>query len=263
MKYKLIAMDLDGTLLNDKKEISLRTKETLLKCKEKGYLIVGVTARTLCSTENVAPLNLFDYLILNNGAYIYDVLNKIGNYVGKVDRKCAIEITKYVEKFSEQIDFVSGTIYYIYKKKKNSNLSFIKDIDSIEEMQEDIARMNIFLLNQDDVNSINEQINCQYEDVNCFITQDSTKKEKWLVVNPKGLDKRVTLEQLGKKLNIKLEEMIFFADGLNDLPVMESVGCSVAMGNALDIIKEKANEITLSNNEDGIAISLEKKIKLN
>lgn len=89
------------------------------------------------------------------------------------------------------------------------------------------------------------------------------QKEKWLVVNPKGLDKRVTLEQLGKKLNIKLEEMIFFADGLNDLPVMEAVGCSVAMGNALDIIKEKANETTLSNNEDGIAISLEKKIKLN
>lgn len=102
-----------------------------------------------------------------------------------------------------------------------------------------------------------QQINKECDDVNCFIMQDSGSPQKWLVINPVGVDKKITLENLGKKLHIKLGEMMFFGDGLNDLPIMESVGCSIAMGNALEVVKEKADYVTLSNNEDGIAAFLE------
>ena len=60
--------------------------------------------------------------------------------------------------------------------------------------------------------------------------------------------------------NISLDEMIFFGDGLNDLEVMKEVGLSVAMGNALEEIKENAKDIAKSNNEDGIVDFLDKKL---
>lgn len=264
MNYKLIAMDFDGTLLNDQKEIGERTKEALKRYREEGYKIVGVTARALLSAKTVVPFDLFDYLILNNGVNLYDVLKEEGSYVGKISKKSASKIVEIVENFDCQInniDFISSTIYYSYKKKKNSSLSFIKDVDTVEEIEEDIARMNLFFSDWSHIDEICEHINKEQNDINCFIMQDSGSQEKWLVVNPKGVDKKITLENLGRKLHIKLEEMIFFGDGLNDLPIMENVGCSVAMGNALDEIKEKADYVTLTNNEDGIAIFLENNLK--
>lgn len=264
MNYKLIAMDFDETLLNDKKEIGERTKEILIKCRKKGYKIVGVTARALLSAKAMIPFEIFDYLVLNNGVNLYDVSKKKESYVGKISKQSASKMVEIVENLDckiNYIDFISSTTYYSYQKKKNSNVSFIKNINTIDEINEDIARMNLFFTDWNLIDEVCKYINKEQENVNCFVMQDSGGQEKWLVVNPKGVDKKITLENLGKKLHIKLEEMIFFGDGLNDLPIMGKVGCSVAMGNALDEIKEKADYVTLTNNEDGIAMFLEKYLK--
>lgn len=93
-----------------------------------------------------------------------------------------------------------------------------------------------------------------------FYNADSGSTDKWLVLNPKGVNKANTLKELGKIEDISLDEMIFFGDGLNDLDVMKEVGLSVAMYNALDEIKESAKEITQTNNEDGIVKFLDKKL---
>ena len=90
--------------------------------------------------------------------------------------------------------------------------------------------------------------------------EDSDNAGKWLVVSPKNIDKGVSLKKLGNKLKINTEEMIFFGDGPNDLEVIKLVGCGVAMSNAIDIIKSEAKYITLSNNQDGIAVFLEKNL---
>lgn len=69
-----------------------------------------------------------------------------------------------------------------------------------------------------------------------------------------------TLKELGKIENISLGEMIFFGNGLNDLEVIDGVGLGVAMGNALDEIKDKSKEVTETNNNDGIVKFLEEKL---
>ena len=74
----------------------------------------------------------------------------------------------------------------------------------------------------------------------------------------KDTNKINTLKLLAIKLNVSLENIIFFGDGLNDLEIFESEVFSVAMSNALEEIKSKANDITISNDEDGVAIYLEK-----
>ena len=88
----------------------------------------------------------------------------------------------------------------------------------------------------------------------------SNDTKKWIVINPANLNKANSLEELGNKLDIALDEMVFFGDGLNDLEAIERVGDGVAMGNALQIIKDKAKHVTLSNNEDGIASYILKNI---
>lgn len=256
MEYKLIGIDFDGTLLDDNKKITLKTKKALTNAINK-YIIVGVTNRNLNSAKSVADLNLFNYLILNSGSNIYDLRKQECVSIDIINKKEALEITVLLNDFAKQIDFISGTTYYTYKGKRRKD-SFSKKIDSIEQMPEDIARISIYLSNNEDANYCYELVNNKYKNINCFIMQDSFSNEKWIIINPKGINKETTLKSLGEKLNISMDEMIFFGDGLNDFEVMKKVGYSIAMGNALDEIKKIANEVTLSNNEDGIAYSIEK-----
>lgn len=263
MNYKLIAMDFDGTLLTTDKKISSYTQNTLLDFKNKGYIIVGVTARNLDSVKNVLDINMFDYLILNNGGYVYDIKNNKGEYKEIISKEDYSNITKDLEIYNAGFDFCSATSYYSYKHKPVMQRPFIKNIENVEEIEEKIARMNVFISDQDKLENVCNFINDKYKKFNCFIMQDSDSDSdsKWLVINPKGINKSNTLKQLGQNLKIELKEMIFFGDGPNDIDIMQVVGYSVAMGNAFDQIKDKASAITLSNNEDGIAIFLEDFLK--
>ena len=72
----------------------------------------------------------------------------------------------------------------------------------------------------------------------------------------KGIDKATSLDRLAKSLNIKQEEVMAFGDGYNDLSMIEYAGLGVAMENAVDGVKQRANMITKSNNEDGIAYGI-------
>lgn len=257
MKYKIIAMDFDGTLLNDQKQITNKTRESLRKYKDYGYIIVGVTARNLGSVKNVCDdLTLFDYLILNNGGYIYNIEKNQGEYQEIIQREDIGNITEMMKGFSSQIDYCAASTYYLYLVNKREN-EFIKIIHNPSDIKEKIIRMNIFLRDQDNIEYYKEYINHHFQNINCFIMQDSNDDKKWLVVNPKGINKKTCLENLGKNLETKLEEMIFFGDSLNDIECISSVGLGVAMGNALDEIKSCAKEVTKDNNDDGIAYFLE------
>ena len=130
---KLIGMDFDGTLLNDSKEVTKKTKDTLRAAREKNIKIVGVTARTLESAKNVVDKSLFDYLILNNGAFVVDENNKV------IEKKVLEEndifkITDILKDKADQIDYCTETKYFIYKGNPTTSLSFIKSIDSYKEI---------------------------------------------------------------------------------------------------------------------------------
>jgi len=257
MKYKLIAMDFDGTLLNKERKVTLKTKEAILKKKTENYKIIGVTARALESAKTIGDISFFDYLILNNGSYIYNTLTKEGKYINYIFKEEAKEITEQLDEASNQIDYCSGTQYYIYKNQNKENPHFIKSINNIEEVKEEIAKMNIYLKEPEKIEYYKDVLTERFQNISCFIMQDSTDTKKWLVLTPKEINKRKTLQKLGKDLKIDLEEMIFFGDGTNDIEVIKAVGCGVAMGNALEEVKQEADYITESNNEDGIASFLE------
>lgn len=95
-----------------------------------------------------------------------------------------------------------------------------------------------------------------------MLDTDKENSPMWLTINPQNVNKLSTLEKIYNDLNSSTEEVIFFGDGENDLVLIENVGIGVAMGNAIDIVKEKSSYTTLSNDEDGIAKYLEEHLDL-
>lgn len=260
MKYKLISMDFDGTLLTSNKQVTEKNRKILLEYKNNKYIIVGITARNLSSVSNVCDINMFNYLILNNGSYIYDVQNRNGIDISNIDKKVQLKLTNYFKNIAEQIDYCSLNKYYVYKKSNIENKDFLVKINNIDEIKETITRMNIFLKNNQEISIYKNFIEDNFNTINTFemMDTDNNKNKRWLSINPKETDKFKALEKLCLTLNIKIDEVIFFGDGANDLPVISKVGLGVAMGNALKEVKEQAKEITLSNDEDGIASFLER-----
>lgn len=263
MQYKMISMDFDGTLLTSNKEITAETKEVILNFKNKNYIIVGVTARNLASVNSVCDINMFDYLILNNGTYLYDVARKDGTSINCLDKNDINSITEYFKDISNEIDYITLNKYYKLKKAKRDYRKFVVPITNINELKEKVVRINIFIKNIQEIDKYKKYINDNYDNIYAFEMKDTDNHSelKWLSLNPRGINKFETLKQLCLKLNITTDEVIFFGDSTNDLQVIGNVGLGVAMGNALQEVKEQAKEVTSSNDENGIAKLLEKLLK--
>ena len=260
MKYNLISMDFDGTLLTSNKKVTEKNKNILLKYKNSGHIIVGVTARNLSSVKSVCDINMFNYLILNNGSYIYDVEKcKVIN-INKIDKNIVIDITNHIKDETEQIDYCSLNKYYIYKKEAVEKKDYITQINNISEIKEKISRMNIFLKNSDEIDENKKYIENNFPKVSAItmLDTDNNSGNKWIAINSKETNKFKALEKLCSSLNINLNQVIYFGDSTNDLPIINKVGLGIAMGNAIQEVKEQAKDITLSNDEDGIASFLEK-----
>ena len=165
-----------------------------------------------------------------------------------------------VQDIAQEIDYCTLNNYYIYKGSEKNVLSYRIQVKDISDVKETISRMNVFLKNNKEIEEGKKFIKEKFNTINAFemLDTDKNRGNKWISINPKEVDKFKTLKSLCSKLNIKVEEAIFFGDSTNDLPAISNVGLGVAMGNALEIVKKEAKEITLSNDEDGIAVFLEK-----
>ena len=257
---KIIAMDFDGTLLTSDKKVSENARNCLIDLKNKSYIIIGVTARNLMSVKNVLDISLFDYIILNNGSDVYYVKeDKIKN-ISSINHDMVIKIYDLFKDGSYQIDFCTPYNYLIKTNNKIDARPFIKYIDDINEVDESVSRMNVFF---DDANAIEENKNLltnTFENISAvkMLDTDKANSRLWLTINPLNVNKLNTLKMICNELNCSVKEVIFFGDGENDLILIENVGISVAMGNAIEIVKEKASFVTLSNDDDGIAEFLKK-----
>ena len=250
--YKIIAMDFDDTILTSDMKVTDYSKKILSLYKNKGYIIVGVTGRSLSSAKDVCDLSIFNYVILNNGTHIYDVDKNQAECINLLDINVCEKITKMFKNQAIKFDYCSLNNYYMTRLLNRQNKPFLIKINDISEVNEDISKMNIFLKENDNIEEIRDEINSKFE-VNAFIMQDSTSSEKWLVINPKGLNKCTTLELLCKEHGLTLDNAIFFGDGLNDVELIQNAGLGVAMGNALPVVKSVSKDITLTNDEDGVA----------
>lgn len=260
MKYRLLVLDLDGTLTNERKEITPHTLETLLKVQDAGVKIVLASGRP---TYGIVPLakelemdRRGGYILSFNGGTIIDTLTREVIYettlpcelvapLYEFSKSSDTTIITYKDEFiiSEQPEnrYV-GHELFLTKMKPLKVVSFAESVDFAPDKCLIVGEPEKLI-------PLEKEIAAQYgERMNVFRSEPF-----FLELVPLGIDKALSLDRLLTHMGAKREEMIAVGDGFNDLTMIEFAGLGVAMANAQQKVKDAADFITLSNEEDGVA----------
>lgn len=264
-KFKIIALDIDGTLNNDEKVISPKTREALIKAQKNGAIVVLATGRPAPGlAREAAALDLDKYhglLLSYNGGKVIDATTNEVLLEQAMELETAKQLLTHLEDFDVTPIVDDGVHIYtndptgfqMQYESTNNNLK-IAEVENIAEaitfnpVKILIATPNEKLL------PIIEHISAPFEEELSFIQSAPF----YLEATVKGIDKAASLHTICQKLGIEPHEVIAFGDGQNDRSMLEYAGLGVAMENACAELLEMADEITLSNNHDGIAHTLEK-----
>ena len=262
--YKLIAVDMDGTLLNKDKKITDKTLDIIKKAKEKNKKVVLATGRPLNGIRGyIEHLNLLDkddYVITFNGALVQNTYTKENILDIPLSYEAYVELYKVSQDLDVNIHALTDDSVLTPKDNEFTQIeSNINNIPIIESPVEDVDSDTLIVK----VMFIDEPSKLDYAQANL----PEWVREKYTVVRSmpfflefmnKKVNKGVGVDAVVKKLGIKQEEVICVGDADNDRAMIEYAGLGVAMGNATDKIKEIADFITLSNEEDGVAHVIEK-----
>lgn len=259
----MIVLDLDGTILDCNKKISIAAKEYLMNLKRKGYIIVIATGRIYISAlEATDGAEFANYIISDTGSCIYDVSTGKTIFCSYIDSTIAEKVLGYYNKENYcYIDVCSRNKIYKYSDKivENPIVENSKDIAYILNNCKNISHISITMKNNDLIMKVYHDLIHQLSDIEVIIMQDSFANKKWLEIMPKGSSKYNRIRDLSNYLGIHNEEIISFVDGLNDIEMLEKCGTGVALLNALKEVKLKADDITkLDYNNDGVINYLKK-----
>ncbi len=236
---KIIAMDLDGTLLNDNNACPEKTKEYLQKLKDKGHIIVIATGRILKSAKDITDGAKFtNYIVSDSGSEIYDTKYKDIISENTIKQSDVIKICKEYKSYWGILEICDKKWCNVYTNQKYEPREYDKLITNLEEFLNSNQKITHI--------SIIPKQNCVYQII------DKLENE---------LNKFNGIKLIADKENIENKDIICFGDGLNDIEMIEKSGMGVAMGNALSDIKQIADFTTLSNNEEGIKYFLQQNVE--
>ena len=265
--FDVFAFDLDGTLTNDKKEITPETKKCIIELQKKGKIMVLASGRPLLG---VLPLALeldFDkyggYIICMNGAMIYNCQTKErildivlpSNYIKPLieySRKVQIASLSYDD---EAIITEMPNDKYVFQESFNNKLT-IKEIPDLCKYINFPIEKIMFVGEPDLIMSFYDDIKLQFPKLSIYRSMPY-----FLEIMNNGIDKEFALTKLLSHLNLNKNELIAFGDGYNDLPMLNYAGFSVVMNNASEEVKQIADFITLSNNDNGVSYVLNKVLR--
>jgi len=270
MAYKLICLDMDGTLLNDRKELTERTKEAIKRTNEKGILIALSTGRIFTSARYYANLlGIKAPIIASNGAYIREKDNEKIIYKSTIDKENCEKLLEIMDKYN--LNYYYNTFDTVISPKPfpkgytylemNPNLpeDMKVRLHVTQDLKAEFTKRDKEILKFICISKDFIKLNKAKEDIlrigNFEVA--SSLGDNFEVMN-KGITKGSAVKVLAGLYGFKREEVICVGDGENDLSMIEYAGLGVAMGNALDYVKGRADYITSSNNEDGVADLLEK-----
>lgn len=259
MEPHLICLDLDGTLLNDDKVITPRTKKVLLALKQQGHKLIISTGRPYRASETYyRELSMNTPVVNFNGAFVHHPRDRKFRIVHEtLDLDVVKKISERVPdlKIQNILAEIKDTVYVHYHDE------VILDMFNTGRPQIHVGALNetlrtgptsiLIQANDEDIPSIREDLDDLFADL--------IEHRRWGAPYPvieivkKGINKAVGVDYVRGYLGIKEENTIAFGDEDNDNEMIEYVAHGVAMDNAIDDLKKIANHTTKSNNEDGIA----------
>lgn len=273
MDKHIIALDMDGTLLDSSGTVSDRNVCAMRKLIDEGHYIVPASGRALPLLPNeVKSLEGLKYAVLENGAILWDWENDTALKKHMIPQGMAQKILKglaeeypdavyYTEIFSdgkayaEKSDiekFEYANIYGNFAQYMLNDHVFVENLKEQSELLNTAEKINIYF---EDI-SVSEQFRAKWNSISDINVTTSVSGNAEF--NMAGINKGIGLKELAQKLGISKENVIAIGDNDNDLEMFEQAGTSVAMGNAADNIKELADVVTEDNDSDGVAVFLER-----
>jgi 5-amino-6-(5-phospho-D-ribitylamino)uracil phosphatase len=268
MEKHLIALDLDGTLLKDNKTISTNTLKVIEKAKELGHHVMIATGRPFRSSEMYyRELGLTTPIVNFNGAFVHHPLdNKWGTYHSPLDIHVAKDIVEACQDFNLHniIAEVIDEVYLHYHDEKLLDIfGFGNPSITTGDLREFLKQSPTSMLIHAEEQHV-AAIRKHLSDVHAEVIDHRRWAAPWHVIEivRTGLNKAVGIKKVSDYFQIPQERIIAFGDEDNDLEMIEFAGKGIVMGNGIDALKNIANDITLSNEEDGVAIYLNEVLNL-
>ena len=263
---KLVAIDLDGTMLNQYGVVTQKTKEAIERAQLKGIEVIIASGRPIDSIKTIAKeINSNKYFISGNGAIVYDIANDQIIYENTLKKQKTLDIIKiceensiyyniYTEKEILAKSLQANVLYYnkenLNKEEKDkTHINIVSDIyHYIQERDEKVLKITVCDSSKSIFNS-RKMIKQGTEDVpiEYFYTE----------ISAKNVDKWNALQVLKNKMQIAEEQIVTIGDNLNDKMMIEKAKLGIAMGQSTPYVKEIADKITYSNIEDGVAYALD------
>ena len=268
MKKRLLFLDLDGTLLNDAKEITAGNREALERTLQRGHGVIITTGRPLKSALAQAKRLGLDkpgcYTIAYNGAMVYD-WGKQGNvFTRALDIPSVIRVFEKANEIGEHIQTYDSFDVLVeergddealrrYCKMVSMTHRVIADVRT--DLKEDPVKcLVINYEKKDGLLKMQEWIRENIPQMDCFFSC-----EQFLEVVPKGMNKGEAVKMLCQRLGVEIENAVACGDAANDLAMLKAAGIGVAMCNGSDEVKAVADYITTrDNNHDGVAEAADK-----
>ena len=269
-KRHLIALDLDGTLLTDKKQISPYTKQVVLKAKEEGHIVVISTGRPHRASINFYhELGLDTPMVNFNGALIHHPTNSNWDALhNPMPIRTAHKIIDacYDLKVNNILAEVMDDVYLDSYDNKIIDLFDQIDTDPpyvIGSLKQKLEEDPTSILVYPEDNQV-EQLKNHLDQYHAEIIEHRNWGAPWNIIEiiKKGINKAVGLQKIAYYYDIPEERIIAFGDEDNDLEMIDYAGVGVAMGNAIDQLKSIAKHETATNEEDGIGVFLESYLKI-
>lgn len=265
MDYNIIVLDLDGTLTNRDKVITPRTKAALMKAQEAGKIVVLASGRPTAGVQPLAEeleLACFgSYILSYNGGMITDCRTGEAVFSALLPLESNQKIIGLAKEHRVDIltyeggDIITNNAKCPYAViESNINHLPLRQVDDMEKYVNFQVPKFLMLDDGDYLAAVEAKVKAAMgRDYSVYRSE-----EFFLEIMPKGIDKAQSLERLLAHLHMSKDEMIACGDGYNDLSMIRYAGLGVAMENAVLPVRNAADYITASNNEDGVGLVVEK-----
>lgn len=281
--YKLVAIDIDGTLLNSKGEMTDRTKQVLRKASEQGIYIVLTSGRLTDTVEKFCnEIGADKYLIAENGASIINLQTKeleFSKYiskdvVNKVLNICDENNIYYMVYTNKEliVKNIKHMAMFFYKQNYNPNArikTIVSGRDYINAVTDNFTKLMICDEDRAIYNNIVAKLS-KIPEIDVLPVPHISNKQleldgketvleySYADISAKGTNKWTAIKELMTKLGISENEVIAIGDNINDIKMIENAGLGVAMKNGSPHVRALADVVAPSNNEDGVAYIVEK-----
>ena len=270
---KAVFIDIDETLTNSQREVTEKTKLEIKKCVENGVKIILTSGRSRREAMDFQEhIGTSPYIVSSNGASAYDAENGVEIYNERIDPQMVLQLIKHSRENGYRIKLNYKDLLVMneaaYPDEKDKEVSY-EELEKVA-LEEQVVQCVITSTDFEKMKVFRDYI--KNECVGIAVANESKRfktpdlkpsRNYYCDVASSKVSKGNAVKAVCEYFQIKPEEIVTIGDGENDLSMFELTPNSVAMGNSLPEIKEKANYVTASNDEDGVAKVLGCIIKVN